>query len=349
MKPESVLGKVIDYATAERLIGSSNYNFVVHAKGSDELALVTLYNSENFWKIGKNRAINGLLQASSIPSPRIKDSGEIDHEKGKVGFVVREYIKGQDLHQELTTFSNNKSKFTSLVNHFGRAVGILHSIRLPSFGNIVGTGEQPRLPTIYPIHSCWGAYLDSQVTSLSGQLGSLEPNKRIGLVTSDDVIQVGGEYSGFYIARRDQLHQTTDPRLIHNDLLLKNVLVARKNNQPSVFVFVDFEWAISGDPAIDLAQIENWVEFTPYKSAFYEAASNFLKGYIAENDVPINYRLKKDFYYYQRSLAYLLAAFRGSFIEEYRADPQMVGYVETHFDLLTKVLGGRSKLGGFDI
>lgn len=343
MTNEALLGIIIDFENAEKIVSGSNHNYKVTPKGETTPVFVTLFDEQNLGRITKSVAINTLLTNSGIPTPLISEYGTLEDGSRKVGYLVRDFVEGRELHQEFNIAINDKPKFGALVAKFGQALSDLHLIKFDSYGNIACASNDGGVQ-IVSSHPTWTNYVDVQVSEIANQVDDLADTTKIGDVHSADLIKLGKDFGKLHSASRAQLGNGVLPRFIHNDLLLSNVLIA--GDTP---IFIDYEWSISGDTAADLAQLENWVEFTKYGPSFSAHSESFIKNYSTNGEFPKDYAIKRQFYYFQRSLVYLLAAFSESFTPEYQQDPRLVSNVTTHFNLMDRIVSGRGNIGVLNI
>jgi hypothetical protein len=64
-----------------------------------------------------------------------------------------------------------------------------------------------------------------------------------------------------------------------------------------------------GDPDIDLIQIENWLQFAPYKEKFIRYKKSFIESYIQNRAISKDFERKRRLYNMVRSISYLAVVF----------------------------------------
>jgi aminoglycoside phosphotransferase (APT) family kinase protein len=180
----------------------------------------------------KEAYLSGLLAARDVPAPRVLAAvtGE------EVG-VLSTYVEGIGLDQALRSLTRHE--LASAWRSVGDVLRGVHEIRLGTAGEIVGD-------RIEPFAAGWAAWS-------TGQLAE-------DLVWLRDQVADSTPISAARIERfaelaRDALSDAP-VRLIHNDVLPQNIVVAPGTDGWRCTGVLDWEFARAGDPRSDRATLD---------------------------------------------------------------------------------------------
>ena len=180
----------------------------------------------------KETYLSGLLAEQGVPAPRVLAAVTGEH----VG-VLSTYVEGIGLDQALGSLTGHE--LASAWRSVGDVLRGVHEIGLETAGEIVGN-------RIEPFARGWAAW----------STGDLAED----LVWLQDRIAGGTRVSAAQIDRFAELARdalTDAPvRLIHNDALPQNILVAPGPDGWRCAAVLDWEFARAGDPRWDLATLD---------------------------------------------------------------------------------------------
>jgi aminoglycoside phosphotransferase (APT) family kinase protein len=126
-----------------------------------------------------------------------------------------------------------RSRWSAFFEQLGRIARTIHNIRGPEFGRIAG-----------PHHATWsGAVL----TLLEDTVRDLE-DADLPATDVHGVLAIAARHAAI-------LDEVTEPRLLHGDLWVPNLLLTPGAPEPTIAGFLDHDRALFGDPAAD------WVIF----------------------------------------------------------------------------------------
>ncbi|MBC7420592.1 MAG: aminoglycoside phosphotransferase family protein [Bdellovibrio sp.] len=149
-------------------------------------------------------------------------------------FMICEKIDGENLEKNWATMGEELSN--SLAYQAGKLLAIIHSVELPSFGEIskIGIFSKPKSWPEY-LRLILNYHLDEAM-----QLGLFtEKQKNKFLVSFEKGVPL--------------LDQVKTANLIHGDFHFGNLLYSDKK----IAGVLDFEWACSGDPLYDLTHLRD--------------------------------------------------------------------------------------------
>jgi hypothetical protein len=338
------VGQLGDVGKISRLNGGiSSENYKVRLVNTKETVkqdmVVTLYkNPEEWWKLDKEYYLRDLVgNDPDLVLPAIIDSGDDNLEDGKpIRFLVREFAQGQDLDQCIIGHDQpyGDIDWVTLNSELGATFGALHKHEVP-FNGLIRSAEVGHL-----ISSSWSVYVTHQLESEIDMIQSLQHNHTIGIIGTNQV-----QASTYALSKR--LGTTIDSNsdhipLVHGDARMGNVIGTRKDDKININTLVDFEWALGGDPDIDLAFLENWLYFTNYKEEFFSHSDAFVKGYSDKRKISNDYSEKRTTYHALRSMNFLRIMFRDFEAKSINASPVLVNYVLRHFQIIAGLSMGQS-------
>lgn len=319
--------------------GISNQNYKVFIPNEEKHILLTLYpQTTNWWKVEKEHSIQKLLEQSSVPHPSLIKTGYIFHDQTRIAFVIREYIYGESFDELLVRNDISESNWANVLRELGLALAKIHSIPLQSFGLIRGKEISSSMMAQTPPAARWSYFVEQDLRSILNSIGSLPHYRRIGLVDQKKLKEIAECAFGLYLELKDSLFSVTQAYLTHNDARFGNFIVNIDplTNSYRLSSIIDFEWALGGDPEIDLIQIENWLQFTSYLEQFMAHKHVFIRAYTQKRKVSEDYSHKRVVYHMYRSLSYLQAVFTkydSSFVTS-----ETISYVERHFTIIESIV-----------
>ena len=174
-----------------------------------------------------------LLNERGIPASHML---AMDNSKTVVDrdFMIVRYIPGVAMNQ-LKLTSEDKSRISRDV---GEATAKMHRITDKRFGRVACVKNGGGYDT-------WGECL----------LGELNDWKQVGVssgIFSDTELS---EIQGFFNAATPYLNEIREPRLVHTDLWLGNILVRTDTPKPEFGAIIDTDRAIWGDPMYEFSSI----------------------------------------------------------------------------------------------
>lgn len=315
--------------------GISSENYKVQLSGPEKTAnqdvVVTLYSDpDEWWKLDKEYYLRELMgRDPDLILPAIIDSGDDKVEASKpLRFLVREFIQGQDLDRCITDHGQpyKDIDWEALNSELGAVFGTLHQHEVP-FNGLIRSEQVGHL-----VSPNWSHYITHQLESEIDMILSLSHNHQIGNINTNQV-----KNTTYTLSKRLGTIGNTDSGnipLVHGDARLGNVIGKRNENKIHVNALVDLEWALGGDPELDLAFLENWLYFTDYKEEFHTHNEAFVKGYSKKRDISINYSEKRTIYHALRSMNFLRIMFREFEAETINSSSVLVEYVLRHFQIV---------------
>jgi aminoglycoside phosphotransferase (APT) family kinase protein len=241
------LGKVESIQSAKR--GMNNLATVVndsHVIRFDVLDLegVCRYQGEKF--------AYERLRAANIPSPEVV---ALDLSKSLIPYhyIILTKIDGTPLIDDWPNFS--EAQKAQAGRSAGRYLALMHNISLEGFGSLRRLEIDP-LP-------CWYDHLEQfferYAQGLLNQKVMDAPTYRRMRACLEEM--------------RPIVDMESDGRLIHSDYQFENLL----HRDGVITGIIDFEWAISGDPAWDFKLDEQWDDDCPGSAAYiYEGYTRSL-------------------------------------------------------------------------
>jgi aminoglycoside phosphotransferase (APT) family kinase protein len=174
-----------------------------------------------------------------------------------------------------------------------------------------------------------------------GLLRAYAPEKQLGDYRVDDVVSLFPALEKWLNDHSGALGTVESPRLAHGDARLANFIVAAgADGRWRVRALIDWEWALAGDPEVDLVCVESWLYSSTYQARFYQARRDFMAGYNLKRSLSPHYGEKRALYHALRSLSYLGAVFALNPRAFVRANPHNVHYVEKNCRILHALAHG---------
>lgn len=205
-----------------------------------------------------------LLRAGEIPVPELL---VLDESQTLVphAFMITTRLPGETVFESWSALDERTRQ--QIAFEAGRCLALLHRHPLPAFGSLSRLAEGG-FPT-------WTAYLEDYVARYGRQA---RDEKLLDAATTTRIEQLLVQFQPLLAA-------VTPGRLLHGDYQFENVL----QQDGQVTGIIDFEWAMSGDPAFDCRLDESLAECPGSVEPFYA-------GYESVSPFPDHHRLKADFY-----------------------------------------------------
>lgn len=307
--------------------------------GSKSYVLTLFPNPSDWWKIDKEIYLREMVGGDSdVLIPKLVDTGEDMLDGQRTGFLLRQFVEGNDLDQILEDKCSPKLKkydWTSLTEDFGFRLASLHSHQLGYFGMIAGS----QLPTL---RLGWRGFIENEFAGEINDISGCNLSKKLGLVTPQRILELMPSLAKALQDKFPSLDTVSFPALVHGDMRFANVVAGRNGaSLLSIKSLIDWEWALSGDPEIDLAYAENWLYFSTYRERFIEHKDDFVAGYNRKLIVSDAYLEKRLIYHALRSLNYLKNVFLYQPDNFTSLDPRFTGYVEGHFKVIESIANGK--------
>jgi Ser/Thr protein kinase RdoA (MazF antagonist) len=283
--------------------GISNINIIV--KDIDiypSPVVITFYKDGGSSNINREFQLREILDADcGIPIPKIYDAGVVEDTNGTYGYVVKECLEGQTLHQTLAEAERlglSDNDITSLLHGLGETIARFHSHVLPGFGDI------PVEPSVLP----WRDIYIEAVKKRFADFMRLPSEKQISQFRVSQIQTLLPSLSELIDEQADSFDGVIEPRLTHNDMNFLNVLSSRKNGTWGISGLLDFDDVSSADPDIDLVAVESQIYLSTYKEPFMKHRSDFCDGYRMFREINSQtFRQKRLIYHMSRSLSYFEA------------------------------------------
>ncbi|MDA1197120.1 MAG: aminoglycoside phosphotransferase family protein [Nanoarchaeota archaeon] len=230
--------------------GIMNATFKVEMSSPANLVVYRSYSREG-WKAAKEQYLYKLIRdRTTVPVPEVLAKGK--------DYSILSHISGSEL----------DVRDKKLVFEAGALLAKIHSLRMPSFGWIVGN-------TIEPSFSDWEAFLrfDTQhkLSKLPHTLEHTEIENRVMkmLDTHSDLLTIDSA-----------------PCLVHKDYHASHILVV----DGAISGVIDVEWAIAGHHELDLVKSCEWMfSGSPMEDVF-------LDGYRSVGTISSEYEKRKKLY-----------------------------------------------------
>jgi aminoglycoside phosphotransferase (APT) family kinase protein len=314
--------------------GLGGVNFRVTSLGSvlgqDTQLVVTLFfDPATWWKIDQAYAVRAIVgDDADVLLPEIIDSGEDRWGRQPVAFLLREFVAGQDLDSVLAGGLRDQDR-ADLARDLGSRIGAVHAHALSGFGLIAGAeGQRAHCPS-------WRDFFQRELERMMGLLRAYPPEKQLGDYRVDDVVSLFPALEKWADDHSGALETVEVPRLAHGDARLANVIVAAgADGRWGIKALIDWEWALAGDPEVDLVCVESWLYSSTYQARFYQARRDFMAGYNLKCSLSPHYGEKRALYHALRSLSYLGAVFALNPRAFVRANLHNVRYVEKNCRIL---------------
>jgi hypothetical protein len=347
MQAERIVNDIFGAAVAHPVGGGIiNRNFLVvpnspNIESHYVAAFLTLYpDSQSWWKVAKEFTIAELLAPTTVKHPEIYRGGmHLDSKTSELtAYLSRQFINGRELDNILRSVDEiDFLQWDSLLAELATNLAAIHEVKLPGYGMIYGrqiSGSSHK--KVVPAPS-WRTYLSTEVRSLGQVIENIDPHKQIGDITGAALQQFWQESESWFVDNSDIFTQVREPRLTHNDARFANFLVTAVAGIPThrLAATIDFEWALAGDPEVDLVQVENWLQFAPYQEKFWQHRASFVESYLERRSLSPNYETKRRWYHWWRSLQYLAAIFTSN--PEFKLSPRTPLYVHQHYELMQAI------------
>lgn len=199
--------------------GLMNKTILLTLKNPPQEVIFRFYPKEH-WKAKKEEFVYGLIKRkTTVPVPTCLGSGK--------NYLILSKVEGAGLH-----VGN-----THLVAQAGEVLAKIHSIRFPAFGWIVGTAVKPAF-------KAWYDFLlfdtKEKCKKIPAKRGTAELKKTVLNILKES---------------RRLLSDVRNPSLVHKDYHVPHIL-AKGNTIKGI---IDFEWAIAGDPCLDITKACLWM------------------------------------------------------------------------------------------
>lgn len=189
----------------------------------------------------------------------------------------------------------------------------------------------------------WSDYILGEIAKKSQLLAQLPLDKNIGTVKISEIVNILPALSRVLGALQGSLSEQHSPSFGHGDAHFRNFIAGSdQHSRWKIKSMIDTEEALGGDPEIDIASIENWLHFSPYKQDFYRHKSDFVSGYQNVRQVSEHYPNRRLIYHAVRSMSYLQTVFNFDAQEFMSADPRNREYVKKHFEILRSLADGNA-------
>jgi hypothetical protein len=264
-----------------RGIGNENYKVDYGETEKSPLGsfVITIYQDEQKWKLKKEievRKLIGLIP--EIPLPELLVTSSISSD-GIPSYLIREYSNGWDLDEALEGKGEVSEEGRAvLANEMGKILGNLHNIKLKEFGYIgilsdgdVNIDQKAKFLT-------WKDFFQDLFLQQLNLLEELPENIAIGRVSSADIKALSPQIKTFFEKNKHILSAVTEARFCHNDTRFGNFVVDKDHKGWKINSVLDFEWALGGDPDLDLTYMENWLHFAPYRKGIKCLIPEFIVG-----------------------------------------------------------------------
>ena len=182
-----------------------------------------------------------LLAGHNIPASEIL---AMDTSKALIGrdFMIVKYIPGTAMSQ-LNLSPEDKSRISRDV---GEATAKMHRIASPKFGRVAAVKN--------------GGGYDRWSECFRGELTDWE---KVGAPSGIFSEQELGEVRSLFQSAAPYLDEIREPRLVHTDLWLGNVLARTDGEKPEFGAIIDADRAIWGDPMYEFSSIR-WTYSEPH-------------------------------------------------------------------------------------
>jgi fructosamine-3-kinase len=222
----------------------------------------------------------------------------------------------------------------ALLSQLGESLSRMHTLQLDQFGlikaNFISGSERRDIPAFLN----WREFVDTMLCDREKTIQSIDDGFKCGDVSGADIKKLFNQAKSFYLANTGSLENIKIPFLTHNDMRMGNVMAKHVGGVWQLASIIDHEWVLAGDPDIDLIQIENWLQFAPYKEKFIRYKKSFIESYIQNRAISKDFERKRRLYNMVRSISYLAVVFSLRDFAGFIAYPQNVLNVQKHFGLL---------------
>lgn len=333
-------------------ISNQNYHIISRDPSKPDQLLTLFPDRKTWWKISKEKWILDIYKNNNIPSAQIISIGFAHGKLQTYRYILRNFIRSQDLHAFfLNNPFPNSASCISLLADLGNILGLMHSISMQGFGLLRNKSVSGSDSRLVPAASAWPTYIDN-LMSARGKLASrIDKKKRFGSVTGLDIQNIFNASYAMFNNTKINLNTVTQPSFIHNDILFKNIIVDLDPSSSTwhVTAIIDNEWASSGDPDLDLIQLENCIYMSPAKETLLSHKHYFVEAYTKKRGFLKNVNKKRDIYHMMRSLFYLIAVYESRQSASFTIDSGAIKNIEANYIFLSALLKGKlPKISLFD-
>ncbi len=325
------------YRYSQQRGGISNESYQIDNVRSETLSpsvvLTIIRDPSLWWKVQQEYAVREAIQGDKeVLIPRVFDAGFDDINGEKFAFILREHIAGKDLgtvlQSELSS-ENRENDIHDLAIDLGYRLGVLHRHQTSIYG-LIGRDMNRSFST-------WGAYILHEVDKESELVTRLPVNTQIGVIRVENIIKMLPKIHKVIGTLESSLFEIDASSIGHGDAHFGNFIANSERNIWRIKGLIDIDEAVSGDPEIDIAFIENWLHFFPYKDEFYHQSQAFKSGYIHVRPVSPKYAERRLIYHVLRSLSYLRTVFSFDTNDFINANPRNQEYVRKHTQVLRSI------------
>ena len=230
--------------------GIMNATYKVEMSSPANLVVYRSYSREG-WKAAKEQYLYTLIRdRTTVPVPEVLARGK--------DYSILSHVAGSEL--DVTD--------SEMVFAAGQMLAKIHSLRMPSFGWIVGSGIEPSFPD-------WESFVRFDTEHKLSKLPHSVEHEEI----TEKVMELLDESS-------DLLVLDVTPCLVHKDYHASHILVSGGK----IAGVIDVEWAIAGHHELDLVKSCEWM-FTSS-----EMEDVFLEGYRTVGSISDAYADRKKLY-----------------------------------------------------
>lgn len=334
-----IAGNVIPQEESGGIV-NKNFHLVPMELGGKETFLTLYPDRKDWWKVKKNVRVTSLFSKVGIPTSQTLSYGLIVDNGEKVAYLLKEFIDGKTFDSLMSQPDTlGEDDWRRLSGQLGYALSAMHAIKLENFGMIKGRNIAISSLGKSVNGKNWLEFVDQLMMEREDRLVKIFPEMKIGDVSGVDIYGLFNKAKQFYLRNRNSLSSVNMPYLTHNDMYFSNVMAKKdqNSNRWNLRAIVDMEWALGGDPDLDLVQLENWLQFSPYRDRFLHYKQSFLEAYQANRQIPNNFPNKRMVYHILRSLSYLTSVFDEDY-KQFAHSPKHVKNVRDHFDLTERVM-----------
>lgn len=214
----------------------------------DREVVLKVLNARKSRAVGCDFAVDSLRQAG-VPTPRVlavDRSGRHEGEFLDFPFLVLEKAEGMPMDRWLLERKPNLADRHAVLRQVGEILRRIHSLPVASgWGNLNDEGVGR--------FDSWAEYLEeNRVRQADGRLVRTLDSvwmEREALLSAAERSRLAAIFE-----RPDGFEGPAAPRLVHNDLTLKNIFL--DPDELVVTAILDLHNALAGDPALDIARFE---------------------------------------------------------------------------------------------
>lgn len=316
-------------------ISNLNYRVQTMSKGSetkDDYVLTVYPYQSDWWKIGKERLLRDITAGDpEVLFPRVHDCGLDNIDSERFAFLLRQYVPGNDLDSALQLTNAHKIDWSSLCHDLGFRLASIHTHRTVGCG-VISLPEQQSTGS-------WSSFMIAKITGEYQELKDSGEGRNMAGISTEDILKTE---AGLVRNIDNNSLQNVTSSLTHGDTRFANIIATNQAGRVQVQSFIDLEWALSGDPEVDIAFVENWLHFSNYASKFNGNRDAFLRGYGLKRTPSTNYQEKRKIYHGYRSLNYLKNVFIYQPNDFLNQDRRYAGYIQKHLAILSGISNGKS-------